>query len=115
MAAEYAQFNNYRTYRDAKYVLQRGSPELIQAMDRQCIAISTAAQLLRYSPQEQRQILTHNNKEIIAYARQFQKKPHSLSPPIVPTRIITVLWTLIACSRRFNHQQEKTYGKNQNR
>ena len=51
LAAEYAHFSNYRTYRDAKYVIQRGSPELVHAMDRECISISTAAQLLLYSPQ----------------------------------------------------------------
>lgn len=110
LAAEYAHFSNYRTYRDAKYVTQRGSPELVQAMDRQCISISTAAQLLRYSPQEQQQILTHNSKEIIAYARRFHKKTHSLPPTVISSRIITVIGILIVHGFRINHKKEDIYG-----
>jgi hypothetical protein len=102
LAAEYAHFSNYRTFRDAKYVTQRGSPELIQAMDRECISISTAAQLLRYSSQEQQQLLTHNHKEIITYTRQFNKKTHSLPS--------TRLWVLIVHVRRIHHKKEIIHG-----
>lgn len=55
IAAEKAGFGNKDTYRQAKTVTRQAEPELIDAMDRETIAISTAAKLAKASPEVQRQ------------------------------------------------------------
>lgn len=56
------------TYRQAKKVILKGCPELIQAMDAG-LAVYLAAGLTRYPPEKQRWILSLSKKEVIAYAK----------------------------------------------
>ncbi len=111
LAAEYAGFT-HETYRNAKYVIQGGSPGLIGAMDGQCLSISTAAKLLRYSPQTQRRIFTScDDQEIIDYARQFRQKIYPLPSAVIFMRTITAFWAGMVYAHRFNHQKkENSYG-----
>ncbi|MER2527353.1 MAG: ParB N-terminal domain-containing protein, partial [Candidatus Competibacter denitrificans] len=55
VAAKKAGYGSEKTYRDAKTVVQKGSPELIEAMDKGDIAISTAAKLADQPPEIQQQ------------------------------------------------------------
>jgi DNA-binding transcriptional regulator YdaS (Cro superfamily) len=73
IAAEYAALGNYRSYCDAKRVVESGNRALIQAMDEERIGISTAAKLTRYSMEEQQRILSLSRKEIIAYTKPIKK------------------------------------------
>ncbi len=111
LAAEYACFT-HQTYRDAKYVIQGGSPGLIRAMDGLGLSISTAAKLLRYSPQTQRRIFTScDDQEIIDYARQFRQKIYPLPSAVIFMRTITAFWAWMVYTHRFNHQKkENTHG-----
>ena len=45
LAAEKAGFGSDKTYRDAKTVVEKATPELVAAVDRGDVAISTAAKL----------------------------------------------------------------------
>jgi len=64
VAAEKAGFGNEKTYRDAKSVVEHAEPELIDAMDREEIAISTAAKLATAPPETQRQAAADPKKAI---------------------------------------------------
>lgn len=55
IAAEKAGFGNRETYKQAGKVVENGTQELIEAMDKGEIAISTAAILTKATPEEQRQ------------------------------------------------------------
>ncbi len=55
IAAEQAGFGSEKTYRDAKTVVAQAEPELVEAMDKGEIAISTAAKLSKADPETQRQ------------------------------------------------------------
>ena len=50
VAAKKAGFGSDKTYRDAKTVTENATPELIEAMDKGDIAISTAAKLAGQPP-----------------------------------------------------------------
>lgn len=73
VAARQAGFGNPETYRQAKTVVTHGAPELIEAMDKGEIAISTAAQLATADPETQR-YAAENPKEapVIAHNHRAQ-------------------------------------------
>lgn len=73
VAAKQAGFGNPETYRQAKTVVTQGAPELIEAMDKGEIAISTAAQLATADPETQR-YAAENPKEapVIAHNHRAQ-------------------------------------------
>ena len=55
IAAKKAGFGNKETYRQAKTVTEKATPELVAAMDQGTIAISTAAKLAGQSVETQKQ------------------------------------------------------------
>jgi ParB family chromosome partitioning protein len=67
VAAKKAGFGNPETYRQAKTVVSQAEPELIEAMDRGEVAISTAAKLVM-APPETQQYAAANPKEAPAIA-----------------------------------------------
>lgn len=62
IAAKQAGFGNETTYRQARKVTEEAIPELVEAMDRGDIAISTAAKLVT-APPETQQYAAENPKE----------------------------------------------------
>lgn len=46
-----------RTVRDARAVLERGTPDLVQAVERGSLAVSAAAEVARMPPERQREVL----------------------------------------------------------
>lgn len=72
IAAEKAGFGNPETYRQARTVTDEAIPELVEAMDKGDIAISTAAKLVGAGPEVQREAVA-NPKEAPAIA-QFAEK-----------------------------------------
>lgn len=71
IAAEKAGFGNRETYRQAKAVTEHAEPELIEAMDRGDVAISTAAKLAKAEPETQR-YAADNPKEAPAIAHNHR-------------------------------------------
>lgn len=67
IAAEKAGFDSATTYRQAKAVVAQAEPELVEAMDRGEVAISTAAKLAT-APPETQQYAAANPKEAPAIA-----------------------------------------------
>ena len=64
IAAEKAGFDSTTTYRQAKTVVEHAEPELVDAMDRGDVAISTAAKLAKAEPEQQRQAAADPRKAI---------------------------------------------------
>jgi N6-adenosine-specific RNA methylase IME4/ParB-like chromosome segregation protein Spo0J len=74
IAADKAGFGNAETYRQAKAVVATAAPELVAAMDREEVAISTAAKLATAPVEVQRQAAAHPNKAVeLAKAASQQK------------------------------------------
>jgi len=63
-----------RSLRHAKAVQRDGTPELITAVERGDVAVSTAAELTRLPAEEQRQVLTKSPEEIRAIAREVNQR-----------------------------------------
>lgn len=74
IAAEKSGFGSHFTYDQAKKVMKTGIPDLITAMDAGVISISTAAVIASLSPEEQSQIISKSEKEIIAIAKDIQAR-----------------------------------------
>jgi len=64
LAAEKAGFGSDKTYRDAKTVVEKAAPELVQAMDSGKVAISTAAKLATATAEVQRQAVADPKKAV---------------------------------------------------
>ena len=64
IAADKAGFGNETTYRQAKAVVATAAPELVAAMDREEVAISTAAKLATAPVEVQRDAAAHPNKAV---------------------------------------------------
>lgn len=64
VAAEKAGFGNKETYRQAKTVVEKAAPELVQAMDSGKVAISTAAKLATATDEVQRQAVADPKKAV---------------------------------------------------
>lgn len=73
IAAEKAGFGNRVTYRQARKVTDEAIPELVEAMDKGDIAISTAAKLVGAGPEVQREAVA-NPKEAPAIAHNHRAK-----------------------------------------
>jgi ParB family chromosome partitioning protein len=71
IAAEKAGFGNPETYRQARKVTEEAIPELVDAMDKGDIAISTAAKLVT-APSETQQYAAENPKEAPAIAHNHR-------------------------------------------
>ena len=76
VAAKKAGFGSEKTYRDAKTVTENATPELIEAMDKGDIAISTAAKLAGQPPDVQREAAT-NPKAAIDLAKKASASKQS--------------------------------------
>lgn len=79
IAAEKAGFDSEATYRRAKTVTENATPELIEAMDKGDIAISTAAKLANQPPDVQREAAT-NPKAAIDLAKKASASKQSRLP-----------------------------------
>ena len=77
IVAEKAGFDNYKEYERAKHVVDKGTPELVAAMDNDELPVSVAAKIADLPKAEQRAILK-GDREQIRPALQ-QKVPFSRS------------------------------------
>jgi hypothetical protein len=77
LAAIYCGLGNYKTYRQAKRVVELGAHELIQAMDNKRVAISAAAQLTSLSKDKLHIILRLDKKGTIVEVKEIERVNHS--------------------------------------
>ncbi len=72
IAAGKSGFGNGESYRQAKAIVEKGTPELIEAVDRGDVSINAGAQVARLPEPEQREILASGPKAAIEAARAFR-------------------------------------------
>jgi ParB family transcriptional regulator, chromosome partitioning protein len=72
LAAERAGFGNKETYRQAKKVVEEGSPALVDAMNTGLASISTAANLVTLPTTVQEELVARGEKEILATAQRIR-------------------------------------------
>ena len=72
IAAGKSGFGNGESYRQAKAIVEKGTPELIEAVDRGDVSINAGAQVARLPEPEQREILASGPKAVIEAARAFR-------------------------------------------
>lgn len=78
VAAEKAGFGNRKTYDEAKRVVDRGAPELVEAMDAGDISIQAAAVIATESPDRQTQVVRMPPKlrrQVVREMREAAKLP----------------------------------------
>ncbi|MBF0263547.1 MAG: ParB N-terminal domain-containing protein [Magnetococcales bacterium] len=73
VAAKVAGFGNGKTYQQAKQVVEKGTPELVQAMDTGDVFISAAATLATLPPQEQTSALSSGREATLERVRQARE------------------------------------------
>jgi hypothetical protein len=66
--AERSGFGTGKTYQQARRVVERGTPELIDAMDAKTVSIKNAAAITKLPDDQQREVLSRDPKEIIKAA-----------------------------------------------
>lgn len=74
LAAKHAGFKNHVSYRQAKKVMNQGIFKLVQAMDEESLAISSAALVSELSPDAQEAILQQDHQQIAATIKQLREK-----------------------------------------
>jgi ParB family transcriptional regulator, chromosome partitioning protein len=72
IAAEKSGFGNAETYRQAKAIVEKGTTELIAAVDRGDVSISAGAEVARLPEPEQREIVAAGPKAVVEAARAFR-------------------------------------------
>lgn len=77
VAAEKAGFESKDTYRRAKTVVEKGSPELVEAMDKGEASVSAASDIATLPQEEQTEIVAKGEKEILARAKEIRKQRHA--------------------------------------
>lgn len=97
-AAKKAGFGNHETFRQARHVVEKAEPELVDAMDRGVVSISAARRAADKPPAAQREIasgkLTLAELER-AMAREIRDRT-AAEPPLVKAQVITDAVTGIA-------------------
>jgi ParB family chromosome partitioning protein len=83
IAAERAGFGNAETYRQAKSIIEKGTPELVEAVDRGDVSVSAAAEVARLPEQEQRKIVAAGPKAVVEAARAF--RTYGMAAPNINT------------------------------
>ena len=72
VAAKKAGFGNPETYRQAKKVVEKGVPELVQKVDDGTVSISVAATVAEQPPEKQKEISAKRKKEILEEAKKIR-------------------------------------------
>lgn len=83
IAAKKAGFGNAETYRQAKKVVDKGVPELVEAMDAGEVSISAAAKVAALPQEKQREILSPAAQEGAPYARAVACQAARISASIM--------------------------------
>ncbi len=81
IAAVQAGFGNERTMRQAEQVVEKGTPEVIRAMDEGTLSISAAADVATLAPTEQARVLTEVASGKKATKALAEAKTRAESPP----------------------------------
>ena len=68
-------------YSRAKAVVEKGVPELVEAMDTGKLSISAASQLAGLEPDQQRRVLTHGPDHAMWFVNQIRKQRNGESTP----------------------------------
>jgi N6-adenosine-specific RNA methylase IME4 len=71
-AARKAGFGNRETARQAASVVDKGAPELVEAMDAGTVSVSAAADVASLPKEEQAEIVAKGEKEILAAAKEIR-------------------------------------------
>ena len=79
IAAQLAGFGNYKTYQQAKKIVQWGIPELITAVEKG-LAISRAVKIISHSPEKQRYFLNLDRPVMIKALHEASSQKES-NPP----------------------------------
>lgn len=74
IAAKQAGFGNETTYRQAKKIVDQGTPELVAAVDAGAVSISAAAIIAEVAPIEQTEIIAKGESEILKAAKEIREK-----------------------------------------
>ena len=70
IAAQAAGFGNTETYRQAKQVVENGTPELVNAMDKRDVSVSAASVLAKLPQAEQNAVLAGGKEAVLDRVRQ---------------------------------------------
>ena len=73
--ARIAGFSCYEQYRQAKFVVAHGIPELVEAMNSGKVALHNAAFIARWAEDIQIDLLTHDSKTIRQLVRILKRAP----------------------------------------
>lgn len=73
IAAKQAGFGNETTYRQAKVVVEKAAPELVEAMDRGDVAISTAATLTELPKEAQAEVVAQGPEQMKETAKEIKR------------------------------------------
>lgn len=73
VAAKAAGFDSAKTYERAKQVVEKGTPELVQAVDQGNVSISAAATLATLPPDEQKSALSTGREATLERVRQARE------------------------------------------
>ena len=76
IVANKAGFGNHTTYQQAKSVVEKGAPELVQAMDEKRVSISSAAEVATLPEEEQTTILSGDEAGILKAAKEIRARRH---------------------------------------
>ncbi len=94
IAAERAWFESTTTYRQAKTVVKEAVPELVAAMDRGEIAISTAAKLAKAEPEVQMEAVANPKAapKVASFVGQFPEKVPGRRVDVMANAITLEAW-----------------------
>ena len=101
IAAERAGFGSHFTYRQAKAIVESGSPELVEAVDEGEVSVSAAAEIARQPHDEQREIVARGRDEIVKIANRIRREQKEQKRAERETRAIAIQATLPAASDRW--------------
>ncbi|MEO5351226.1 MAG: ParB N-terminal domain-containing protein [Magnetococcus sp. YQC-3] len=103
IAAQAAGFGNAETYRQAKQVVENGTPALVNAMDKGDVSVSAAAVLSKLPQEEQKEALAGGKEAVLDRVRkardaQSDKGVEESPPPLVPVQAEVPLPTAVSAS-----------------
>lgn len=90
-----------RSVADAKAVQRTGSPELVQAVERGKVAVSTAAAIAKAPAERQREIVARGRDEIVKAASRIKREEKERKKAERETRAVAIQAALPAASDRW--------------
>lgn len=110
IAAEKAGFGNRETYRQAKTVVEKGVPELREAMDSNVISINAASKLAKRKPEEQRTAVKDPAFYDEAIRRNEEERHAAKSQSVKVSEIVTAFETISSTRISVDEFMNRVYG-----